>query len=441
MYIPVRVYIKANRSINHWSIDDITPEEVYRKMDTEDTVVYLSVRDDTKTTKNMFDLNFSELLTDTNIGKRTSWGEIAVGLTQALVLGYSTRLPGYVSGTDKPKRGLTAWNIMNVFKTFTVSYADHLSKRADIPAIKWALTDIRIGFMDGAKVYPTLSNSLPIVNGIACKPFYDKKDNYLYGLGGARYSWNNFLPEIGLLDFTRLGNIVVSRMIRGTRLQATDNKDTTVISSENEDGSLSPLVLHRPWECYSPYNLKEYTPVVILAGSIIWPDEIIIDSEHTFRFKLFDKNLNRTRVWAKFCMNEPATNAEVMYKASPILDYFAEELSKPESSPSTECFVIYIHASDIVINRKALTAWRSGIALDLYAPTGVLVKDITHTVHTFYANEMVDRQVLTVQPFEELYLDTKSETDEECMISDYYCQHAELMSVADSSYEMLYVLS
>lgn len=442
MYIPTRVYAKHNHTIDSWPVADITPTEVYRKIDTEDTVVYLSLRDDTKTTKNNFDINFGEMLTDTDIGTSETWGQIAQRLTQALVLGYSTRLPGYVSGTDRPKCGLIMWNAMNTFKTFSIGYADHLSKRANIPAIKWALPDVRIGLLEGTTNNPSLNNSIPIVNGLACRPVYDAKRNYLYGLGGARYSWNDFMPEVSLLDFSKLGSIKIERLVADNIDHLDSYRNATVILvQKTESNENAPLVFHRPWELYTTYSLSEYTPLVVLGGSIIWPDEIIIDDEHHYHLKLNTKVFNRTRVWAQYCMNDAATDAEVMYKAPPVLDYFQEQFNLPEDTPSGECFAVYVHNVNLVVNRRNLISWKHGISLDLFATVGVLIKDYTHTIHPYHAASLVDRQVLTVQRFENLYLDTQGQRNTEYMISEHDCAHADLMSLGASSYRMLYLLS
>lgn len=438
MYVVTRIYIQENRSINTWDKSEITPPEVYKKMDSEDTVVYLAIKDTNKTSENMFGINFSEVLTDTDIGKLETWNEINAKLTQAIILGYMCRIPGYVTGDNQPKRALTTWNLMNTFKTFNIGYGDHLSQRHDIPAIKWALTDLRISFMDTATVKPTLANCLPIINGMACRPYYDSRNNVLYGLNGAKYAWNEYLPEVSLIDFSRLGEIEIERIARDSLQQAPNLENTTTIIHR---GGNDPLVLHRSWNWYTNKNLSEYTPIVVLGGSVIWPDEITIDNEHQFRFFFFNKNLNRTRAWGEFCQSNSLDDTALVYQASPIIEYFENEFAKPADNPSASCFVLYIKNSNLVINRRKLYTWRGGISLDLYAPEGVLVRDYTHTVHSYHSERLVDRQVLTVQHSENLYLDSVDLTGTENIYAQYDCKHIDLQRISDSSYTMLYVMS
>ena len=438
MYVPTQVYIKKNRSIETFSVSHITPAEVYKQMDTEDVTVYLAVRNTVKVTDNVFGINFSELITDTNIGHHSTWSSIAAALTQAYVLGYSTRIPGYVTGSDKPKQSLITWNMMSTFNTFDLAYSDHLSNRANIPAIKWSLNDLRIRIMEGAGVHPNLANCLPIVNGIACKPLFNERLNNLYALGGARYLRNEYLPELQLLDFNPLGKLSVERIARTDLATAKIADNTTTVIHR---GGNDPLVFHRPWVCWTNKDLREYTPIVVLAGSIVWPDEIFFDNEHQFRFRLFDRNLNRIRVWGEFCQSISDTDAAISYRASQIIPYFDKEFAKPADDGSSECFVVYIKSNKIVVHREPLRTWRGGLLMDHYAPEGVLIRDITHSVHTYYSNTMTDRKLLRVQLNENLYFDSRDDNAEEILLSEYNCQHADLLRLCDSSYTMVYLLS
>ncbi len=407
-------------------------------MDTEDTVVYLAVKDTNKITDNAFGINFSELLTDTDIGRLETWNSIGAALTQALVMGYSARIPGYVTGTDQPKRSLTTWSLMSVFKTFDLSYSDHKSDRADIPALAWGLNDLRIRVNHEARATPNLANCLPIVNGIACRPHFNKKRDALYALGGTRYMRNSFLPEIQLLDFSALGPIEQERLTWVEYREAISLPQTTSVISRGENDQ---LVLNRAWSCYTSKDLTKYTPLVVLGGSIIWPDEIIIDSPHTFRFRLFNRNLNRIRVWSNYCQDEPETGSYISYRADQILPYFRTEFEKPEESPSTECFVIYVRSSNLVVNRVPLRTWRGGLLVDHFAPEGVLVRDYTHSVHTYFSNTLTDRKVLRVQMPENLYFDSIEDEATEVLYTEYDCPHADLLRLCDSSYTMVYLLS
>ena len=79
--------------------------------------------------------------------------------------------------------------------------------------------------------------------------------------------------------------------------------------------------------------------------------------------------------------------------------------------------------------------------MDHYAPEGVLIRDITHSVHTYHSNTMTDRKLLRVQLNENLYFDSRDDNAEEILLSEYNCQHADLLRLCDSSYTMVYLLS
>ena len=91
------------------------------------TRIYTAVQDDLLVT---YILDYSRMIVDyEEVAIATSWDSFNAVLTDALVLGYSTRLPAYQPNTRIPTNPVKVWDALATFNTFNLDYGDYLTYR------------------------------------------------------------------------------------------------------------------------------------------------------------------------------------------------------------------------------------------------------------------------------------------------------------------------
>lgn len=424
MYTVDYIYLIDARKVTLYARDKITPVGLMDLM-TVNTQVLISCVDEYV---NEHVVDFTLLQQDYPSVSYTTWDEVDDFLTDEYIDGYKAYLPGYAAGSNKLKTSLVAWDPLNVYNTFNLDYADHETGKSNISVLRYKLKDIKISLQSELPAtYPDLSHCVPVVNGFVCRPSYDKINNYLYGVGGSELCWNGKIPEVQLLDFSDLGDILVQNLVITKDALA----NTTIITN-------SRLNLTSTWHFNTPLDLSAYTPIVVLAGIPILPDMLRIKNKHNFTLFPATYNFARVLAYRAYCQDEYGTHAELDYPAvSDPLTYFSNTLT--EGNKSGDCFVLYVRTANLYVSRVRLTTWRRGLTIDLYSDNGLLIRDNTQTVHTYHASAYVDRKQLDLQPIDELYFTEYEKDLKQSLIYKTDCQHLKNKLASDSSFSMVYL--
>lgn len=427
MYKVNYVYIVSGRDITPHDSSIYSLADALKEVDVN-TKIILSVYN-TSTKKNRpFDFtSFMHSYKDTSY---TTWDELSELLTDEYVEGYETYLPGYVAGTNTLHTSLISWDPLNVYKIFNIDYADHETGKYNIQVLRYKLKDIRLSFQETYKEqdkYPDLSHCVPVINGLVCRPTYDKFTDALYGIGGSELCWNGKIPEVQLLEFTELGDIVSQDIV------LTPDTSATYTSLINTTFDLTSR-----WTFYTPLSLAEYTPILVLGGSLIFPDEITYLNEHKFIFYPHTYQLGKTISYRAYCRDMYGTRAEINYPGNDPISYLTQAFT--EGYKGGDTFVLYVKTNKLFVTRTKVTAWRRGLTVDLYSENGLLQRENTRTIHTYHATQYVDRKQLDLQPVEEMFFTEYLKDQKQSLIIDPDCEHYDPKLLGSSSFRMLYLI-
>lgn len=389
MYNVNKIYIEQRNHIAVYNPDEISPSELANRIGVN-VKIFVSVYN--SDSKKSVALNYSKLVTDYEPMEVSDWKTFDKQLTDALVLGYTVKLPGYVPGTMYPTNPIKIWDTMSSINTFDIQYCDYLSGRANIFAIRWKLKDLSISIADKALDYPNLKRCIPIVNGFACRPVYREEDNKLYALDGSHLCWHNGLhttPEVQLLDFTSIGDYHCESI--HTEKHTLD----TCTYAYSTDGMYNFSLINEN------YSLYEWTPIISIGGMLIFPDEYEIKSEYQLTINLDRFPLNKALALKKFLQNEPDCSSDISYTSIDPKTYALEQFN---TALSKDTFIIYLHISNLCTTRTKLTSWRKSITVDLNTTEGLLLNDATHIVKNYHKDTLPDRKELTIQAYENIFV-------------------------------------
>lgn len=417
MYNVTKIYICSKTQMGIYNPEELTVAEVKDRVSIN-TSIYVSVADGNVNVA----LDFCRLITDYPVSKTNSWEDFNNELTDKLVIGYQCTLPGFIPGSSNPSHPLKIWDILGTLNTFDTTYADCTSEVEGTFAIRRNLPDIRVKIQDTAEEYPDLKNCIPVVNGFICRPIY--KNSKLYGLEGSKMCWTTVkhsTPEIQLLDFNEVGDIVC------TDISSTEDTLRTVTIGKIVDES---IVLT------TPYSLSEYTPIVVLAGTMILPNKIDIVSNTTISIDIPKTAVQIALAYRNYLTNMYSFDSEVAYRTDTLSNYLTSEFNTINSS---SCFVIFIKTKRLFISKEHVVSWRYGYTLDNYNTDSILINDVTGTIKNYHSDSTGDRTELAVQLEEPLYIADYKENEKQLIFTSNDCKHQKFTDIVRKSYSMLYI--
>ena len=437
------VHVRDANTYGSTQLFPYTPIELQQDVD-YNTSIYLSVTTNVSTEEKI-GLNYSRLITDySEFTSYSSWKEVEDHLTDKILIGYKEDVPGYKNLGTIPDKQVVAWDCMNVTNTFNVNYADRYSGLEGIFAARYHLKDLVVYFQDDAAKYnddglPKLHNCIPIVNGITCRPYIAATEDKLYAIHGATYCYQQGIhrtPEVQLLDFSSIGNIS-KHSIYTPSSSLTDRTDDYLVTYNSKSGDISFDV---GWKFTNlKYSLREYTPILVLGGMLILPDQLDILNEHTFMVHPNRFPLNRFFLYRTYLNNNYHSDAAVAYKSNHLDEYFTEQFS---TTYSTESYVVLVDVPSLYIRRIRVDVWKNNIIMELYAQEGILVHDATNTVRVYHSTTLDDRKELAVQNMEVLYVSDNPTKDDQYLWVPADCdrQPTEIKNVQISTCTMLHVI-
>lgn len=383
MYKVTYIYVETKNQIAPYTRSELSPVQLQSYININ-TRIYLSVKKDEDKSDSVID--YCRLCLSSDIVNATSWEDFDAQLTDALVLGYKTTLPAYVPGSIMYNNPVKNWDALATLNTFNLDYGTYTTGSYNISAYRWIMKDLRISLQDGAIEFPNLHRCLPVINGFACRPFYDKDEEVLWALDGAHYCWHDYTPatpEVQLLDFTELGEIVPCAI----HYQDKCIDGTDVLITEPERSSQWIL-------SFSQYKLSEWTPIVVLAGTLILPDEYKVLSTNSISIDIGKYPLHKALVMKEVYQANPCNEAEMFYRTKSPQAYLRSQF---EENISPDTYVLFIHTPRLYINRERVDIWRNGLTVNLYNPEGVLIANSTHLVKNYHREYISVGKELTVQ--------------------------------------------
>jgi hypothetical protein len=382
MYTTHLIYIEHKNRLDVYGREDITPVDLWSMVDMN-THVYVAV------TKNNVShaLDYNRMLVDyEDAAVASTWEDYDSVLTDGLVYGYEVHLPAYTVGTVIPTNPVKVWDALSTLNTFNLDYGDFISSKYNIFAYRWMLHDLRMSIQeDCVTETPNLSRCLPIVNGFVCRPAYNHSDSALYALGGAKLCWFDYgriTPEVQLLDFTKVGKFDV----------------VSIRDSENHTNN-DVLFINKNTKWYfkfDNYNLSEYTPILVLGGILILPDQYIISNQNTISVNIDTIPFSKALPLKKMLQDESVSSAFIVYEGMQYKEYLKQQFTEELSS---DCFMIFVHTKRLFINRQLnLDTWKNyNTVNDFNKNSYLLINKATSTIRNFHLDMLDDRNELIVQ--------------------------------------------
>lgn len=419
MYSVRKIYIEQHRQMQIYEPADLSLKEMIAQVSLN-TKMWLGVLN--LDTEKYTALDFYKLITELTVDPDASWEDFDRSLTDKIIIGFESHLPGFIVGTERPSHPVKFWDVMGGYKLFEVGYGNHLSGESNIAAVKWLLEDIKISILPKAENYPDLSQCLPIVNGITCKPYY--LNGVLYGLDGSTYCYHggkHYTPEVQLLDFSELGGFEISSLVGS--VGGDKRKTVTKIQSDKNTVQFT-----------SPYSLYEKVPLLVLGGMLIFPDQLTIHNEFTFSIALDKTMIHKCFAYQKYLQNNYLDNSDVVVTSRAFLSSFIEHLAHGNTG---DCFVAYINSPRLFVVRHKLTAWRHGISIDSVYHEGLLINDTIGSVVNFHLDRYTHKNELTVQYREPIYLIDRDRTSDQKIFLGVDCEHIPVNDLHRGSYTLV----
>lgn len=204
-------------------------------------------------------VDLSLLLTETKIGKLTTWISIQENITDALIESYAIILP------IDSNHYVTTTNLLNS-EDFDLHYTSFKSpEERDVRQFRWRLTDLAIQKVN-TKNYTNFKNCICSVNGLVSMPtvFNNEllvRDGALYMSSTTDTKW----PSVVLIDFSGLGDIELVPFSKCSIIYK--NKD-------RKANAYSDVKLYMP----EHITLKNKTIFPVVAHSLFFPKDVTITS-------------------------------------------------------------------------------------------------------------------------------------------------------------------
>lgn len=419
-----KLYQVTQKNISLYEPSEKTPSDFQTLVDIN-TSLYISLIFDNKS----IGLNYSRLISDYNFNDCTTWEAVADKLTEELIEGYSEDIPGYESGTDIPTRTIVTYDAMNVTNTFDIGYGNYTNGLKNLPHYKWNLPDICVSLQSNPEYVVDLTKCIPVVNGFVCKPYWNEQTSTLFGINGAQLCWQSgthLTPEIQLLDLSQLC-------------------DEFELASIGEEFDLQfcntkfKYDLGVDWILTSKYSLKEYTPILVLAGMVVFPDQLKYRNEFSFSFKPNRIPLDAILAYKTYLRNQANSKAEIAYNGEVVKDYLQGQVESNDFR--NDCFVILLKNPKVRVTRIPLDTWNNSIVVNLYSQEGLLVSDRTQLIRAYHCDSYEDHKELMLQNMEPLFItdDTSSTATTAFIRPD--CAHHDFKDIRKSNCTMLYLVS
>ena len=413
--------------------DSTMPYEEFQRMADPNTKLYIVCSDELN---RKYSLDFSHMITDQVLNKVATWDDFLKLLTESILIGYACTIPGYSPGTSIFSKQIISWDVMNTTNTFTVNYADHISELQGIFPARWKLLDLSIQLQDEATSVPNLKNCIPIINGFCRKPYYDENNNTFYAIRGTsiiRPYTQHTTPEVQLLDLSQLGDISIYKLVDSN---ITGMDDAAKVVYKNRTGKFTP---YANWSVYTPFSLFEYTPLLVIGGIVLFPDEYTVINEHCLEFNPATIPFHVSEALKLFHLDCPILPSAVAYQTEDLQKIITTQFSGTDDV-FCETFIVVIHNPCIYMNRTRLDVWNNNIIMNSYQNEGLLIHDTSHCIRVFHKEILVDRQELIVQNSIPLYRGDMLYPDKQvsCIEPDS-CTHLDLQNIATGNFSMIVV--
>lgn len=423
-YVAKRLFVIHRNNIQIFTPEEYTPLE-FQKLITLTNHLYVSVYKDTRVrdrdTK-YFGLDFSKIIRERiKFVTADTWTKFTNLLTDKLAIGYSKKgIPGFGHGEDYPTNQLITYDVMSCINEFTVNYADHSSQMENEYHYRHKLFDLAIRSNRW-----NLKYCLPVVNGFACFPMYISKTKTLYAVGGARLCWQQqqpITPEVVLLDFKDMNGMIVSKLYWNQTDERLVNKSRDI--SVYYDNNVSDhLTLREKWLFKTPYSLFKYTPVLVIAGILVFPDEYQIVSEYSFKLDIQKLPLHKAIVLKSYFEDRANSTSGITYGITEnTLDYMKTAMTFPLDL-SMQCFAITIKTYRVFVLRDKVDTWCHGYTINSFAQDGLLKDRKTGIINNYHLRQLNSRKELSIQNWKDLYLVDRSYDTNQVSFIDTDCKH------------------
>lgn len=381
--------------------------------------------------KKEYPLNFSKLITQYRL-KGITWEGIAEELTDEMLIGCSVDyIPGFATGSSIPSGIVTIWDGMNI-PGIEFNYADMNTGLEGIYPIRFRLKDLSIKISNSVGLrHDTV---IPIVNGVCCRPCYFEDRGCLYAINGSRlvkpHTLAPYTPEINLLDFSQIAKFE----ILGITTEKTDTHFQLDVGNSTDSPSLSA-----DWIFISPVSLYENTPLFVIDGMIIWPDEYSIVSENKIAIPIQKFPLNVFCSLKAYFSEEGISDSGILCKTEPVIEKLFNSLKESPTDINKSSFVILLKGKDIFLNRTRLQTWESGYTLESRNPDGILIQSNTHRIVSAIRNEFSDRRNLSLAGLGNVFLADRDFENEQIAYVRPIRIDPYMKSIFQSQYETLSV--
>lgn len=240
--------------------------------------------------------------------------------------------------------------------------------------LKWLLKDLILSHDDIQHPKVDFTNTVPIVNGVTCTPYFFNDE--LYILDAAKYfkSANGINKTITLLDFTPFGGIEIVRL-----------KDCLITDVGNEYEKMIKLPSNK--------NMENKTPILVISGRMFFRNEIVQYSDTALLVDVKLLGLDwilLTNDWlsGKFVFN----TLTVINKG--VKDYLTNYIG---TENDTDNFIILIDNPNVNIIKTPYiyNLYLQGIKFDNEA-VGLLVNNITREIEEYTYIEYDNSKLATI---------------------------------------------
>lgn len=437
MQIEALIYRDPQGRLSIYDPEDLTPE-AFQVIGSAELggLMILDGRHYTEMTR----IDYSRICTDhVEISELNTWAEIEELLTEndEFRIGYTWN-EITTQNVNIPFSDVLIWDVMHTLNTFNIEYGDEKSDVNNIFALRWKLLDLRLSLMEGAEDVPNLRTSIPVVNGFLCAPVLREREDetVLYAKLGAQLCWQagvHRTPEIQILDFQNFGGFIIHPFMFSTpdhEETPTDSTDTCSFINRTKEYDINVR-----WKILTRLSLKEYTPIVVLGGIPIFPDQITLQHEHCFTIQPSLNPLNYALAYKAY-LQDKYVNAQNAWSSTALQEYFSAEHLEASS------FIIYLKSSQIYTQREHMDVWSNYITVNNHTPDGLLISDITGTLAAYNREELSDRTELTLQNQESLFIADKDFIEKQFAFVPPDCVHHQPFhtNIRESSCTMVYLM-
>lgn len=349
----IMLYVSTRYTATAYTSDKYTPKEFEDKYLDYRTKLYVSFIYKGE----QIALYYNRLITELNI-PRTTWDEFISHMTDEIIVGHKVVLPAYIPGTDLPHSPVKAYDVDKVFHT-ELAYGDAKNKtKVENIHVHSEIVDI---CMDFSKVEnkPDVVNSLVYVNGVCLRPIAYQDDDLVYAVDGRKYAYNekNY-PELLLIDYSSIGNLTKHNIIRqGEEAFRPIPGDTNFYLEEDKRTTSS----NKRFLLSSAYNLREYTPIVVVAGVCIYPDQYTVINEHTLSIDCTNIPLHlslarESQLLANY-MHRAYHDTPYITPVTTLTEYLTRELTLDNDPLSSTLFVALLDKPKLYIHRSETSIW------------------------------------------------------------------------------------